>query len=158
LDTACVFHKRRNFPRKHDTVTKDPKVHAEAIRLFQKIIYDRRSDGADEAIVQLKQLLPTLSHYIATEIVICLADCSEACRGQVFTLGINHTGAAESANKMIRSFAEVTSLHGNLCGPFTNARVEISGFASEGCPPVSDNSFPPRSAWTPIVTSHPETY
>jgi hypothetical protein len=71
--------------------------------LFQKVIYDRRSDSADEAIVQLKQLLPTLNHYIATEIVVCLTDCSEVYRGQVFTLGINHTSATESANKMIRS-------------------------------------------------------
>jgi hypothetical protein len=68
----CVFHKHKNFQEKLDTITKDPKVHAEAIHLFQKIVYGRRSDGVDEEIVQLKQLLPTLDHYITTEIAGCL--------------------------------------------------------------------------------------
>jgi hypothetical protein len=99
----CVFHKRRNSQKKLDTVPKAPKVCAEAICLFQKIVYGRRSDGIDEAIVQIKQLLSRLDHSIAAEIAGCLAYGSEAYRDQVFTLGIKHTGAAESAEKMLKS-------------------------------------------------------
>jgi hypothetical protein len=54
----CVFDKRRNFQNKLNTVTKDPKMHAEARRLFQKVAYDRRSNGVDETIVQLKLCFP----------------------------------------------------------------------------------------------------
>jgi hypothetical protein len=55
----------------------------------QQIVSGQRSDIVEEAIVQFKPLLHMLDHYIATEIAGCLAYCSEAYRGQVFTLGIS---------------------------------------------------------------------
>jgi hypothetical protein len=78
-------------------------VFAEAIRLFHKIVYGRRSDDVGEAPVWPQQRLPIPDHCIADDIAGCLVYCSEAYRGQVCPLGINHTGAAESANKMIKS-------------------------------------------------------
>jgi hypothetical protein len=92
-----------NFQKKLDNVTKAPKVHAETIRLFQKIVYGKQSNSINEAIVQLKQVLSMLDYDIVTEIAGSLAYCSEVYRGQVFKLGINHTGAAESTHKMIKS-------------------------------------------------------
>jgi hypothetical protein len=99
----CVFHKLRNCLKKLDTVTKDPKMDAETICLFQKIVCGRRLDGADKTVVQLKQLLPGLDHDIATEIAGYLAHCSEAYHGQVLILGINDTGGVESTDNMMKS-------------------------------------------------------
>jgi hypothetical protein len=46
---------------------------------------------------------PRWINYIAIDTASCLADCSEVYLSQISTLGINHTGAAESANKMIQA-------------------------------------------------------
>jgi hypothetical protein len=99
----CVFHKRRNFQKKVDALTKDPKVQADAIRLFQKIMYSKRRDSVIQAIHQLEHLFPRLHDYIEGEIQDRLQFCSEAFRGGALTLGINHTGSSESANKMLKS-------------------------------------------------------
>jgi hypothetical protein len=99
----CVFHKRRNFQKRLDIVTKDSKVQAEALRLFQIVLYSRRQTRVDQYVRQLNQLLPTLADYIEKEINQCLCFCSEAYRGGALTLGINHTGVAESTNKMLKS-------------------------------------------------------
>jgi hypothetical protein len=56
----------------------------------------------DESIRQPKKLLPTLEDYIHTETTQCLVYCSETSRGDVIILQINHTGASESANKMLK--------------------------------------------------------
>jgi hypothetical protein len=99
----CVFHKRRNFQKKVDALTKDPKVQADAIRLFQKIMYSKRRDSVIQSIHQLEHLFPRLHDYIEGEIQDRLQFCSEAFRGGALTLGINHTGSSESANKMLKS-------------------------------------------------------
>jgi hypothetical protein len=66
-------------------------------------MYSRKSTRVDQYVAQLNQLLPTLADYIEKEITQCSFFCSEAYRGDAITLGINHTGASDSTNKMLKS-------------------------------------------------------
>jgi hypothetical protein len=99
----CTFHKRRNFYQKVQTASRDPEVHAEAMRLFQKIIYSKRRLVVDQALTQLKVMFPALVDYIMTEVERLLPQLSEAYREKAFTLGSSTTSPAESCHRMLKS-------------------------------------------------------
>jgi hypothetical protein len=99
----CTFHKRQNFQQRLQAASRDPAVQAEAMKLFQKVIYAKRQQTVVEALKQLKVLVPTLVNYIISEIEMLLPKLSEAYRGNTLTLGSSTTAASEICNRMLKS-------------------------------------------------------
>jgi hypothetical protein len=98
-----TFHKRRNFQKKAVTASRDPAIQAETISMFQMIIYSKRRSSVDQAVRQLKTLLPTLVEYIEVEIEALLPKRTKAFRGAAFTLGSNTIAMSETCNRMVKS-------------------------------------------------------
>jgi hypothetical protein len=103
LHRLCTFHKCRDFQKKVLCSFRDPAIQAEPFSLFQTIIYSKRRSSVDQALRQLKALLPTLVEYIEVEIEALLPKLAEAFHRVAFTLGSRTIAVSESCNRILKS-------------------------------------------------------
>ena len=97
----CVFHKRRNFEARVRSFTRDARVSTEAGKLFDEFVYGKTEDIVEQAIEQLRKLIPELVGYIDSELRAYIPHLTEAFRGEALTLGYHSTGVSESSNHML---------------------------------------------------------
>jgi hypothetical protein len=98
----CIWHKRGNFLKHVQALTRDPKVVTAAMDLFDTIAYNKSIEIVDQAVDQLIALLPKLADYVHNEIWALRAQLTEAYRGNALTLGRRSNQAGESNNNMLR--------------------------------------------------------
>jgi hypothetical protein len=96
-----VFHKRRNFETRVRAFTRDARVFSEAVKLFDEFIYEKRQDTVEQALEELRVLIPELTGYVDSELRPYVAHLTEAFRGEALTLGSRSTGVSESSNHML---------------------------------------------------------
>jgi hypothetical protein len=97
----CTIHKHRNFQKKAVAASWDLTIQAEALSLFQRVIYSKRRSSVDQALRQLKTFLPTLVEYIKVKIEALLPKLTDAFRGAAFTLGSSTNAVSENCNRML---------------------------------------------------------
>jgi hypothetical protein len=71
------------------------------VKLFDEFISEKRQDTVEQALEQLRVVVPELTGYLDSELRPSLSHLTEAFHGEALTLAYHSTGVSESSNHML---------------------------------------------------------